>query len=301
MRDDALHEHAPAKVNLTLRVLGRRPDGYHALESLVTFADVGDLLHVWPHPRAGFQTVGPFAAAIEGDNLVQRAVLAAQAVDPRLQVGLFELHKHLPVASGIGGGSTDAAAALRLLMRLDPRRAPGIDWHAIARGLGADVPVCLAARAALMSGTGEAIALLPPLPPVWCVLVNPGVALSTRDVFRELGAPPIDGRPDCGAPAAGVGARASGLRGVPPTDTAGFFAWVAAGRNDLEPPALRLCPLIADVLDALAAERGTRVARMSGSGATCFGLYAGEDEACAAAAAIAGRHASWWVRSARLS
>lgn len=300
----ALVEHAPAKVNLTLRVLGRRADGYHELQSLVAFAACGDYLAVRPDAPFGLAVAGPFAAMLDGPvqgNLVWRAVEAALAAAPELRTGAFELTKLLPVASGIGGGSADAAAAIRLLQRLDPVRATAIDWQTLALGLGADVPVCLGARAALMSGIGEAVKPLPPLPPVWCVLVNPRVPLATGDVFRALAAPALRTTTKVGGGSVSDAEAQRVAADVPTSGTAALLDWVAASSNDLEAPAVRLSPVIADVLQAIAREPGTRVARMSGSGATCFGLYASEDAAAAAARGISLSRPDWWVQAASLS
>lgn len=280
-----LREHAPAKVNLTLRVLGRRSDGYHELESLVAFADCGDDLELTPAAQFSLTVDGPFAAAIDGgdaDNLVARVAAAAQAAAPALGPGAFRLTKRLPVAAGVGGGSADAAAAIRLLQRHDPVAAGSVDWPSIALRLGADVPVCLAARAALMAGVGERLTALPGLPDLWCLLVNPGVALATRDVFRELGAPPL---------AAGM----EQIAVAPPTGSAeALLAHLAAGVNDLEAPARHLCPPIGDVLATLSGMPGVRLARMSGSGPTCFALFREEAAMAEAAAWLAQRRPGWW-------
>jgi 4-diphosphocytidyl-2-C-methyl-D-erythritol kinase len=276
----ALTEYAPAKINLYLHVVGRRDDGYHLLDSLVVFARAGDQLTVTPASDLLLSVIGPFAAGLqhEDDNLVLKAAraLAAEAGVP--PAARLVLQKNLPVASGIGGGSADAAATLRLLCRfwrLQPD--PGV-LQRIARSLGADVPVCLGSRPALMSGIGETLAPAPSLPDVGMVLVNPGVGISTPSVFRarigEFSAPA-----DFPAPADFHGGDlALALR---------------ATRNDLEQPACGLAPVIGDVLGALAAVPGCRLARMSGSGATCFGLF--DTPAAAEAAAEALKRDQWWV------
>lgn len=274
----SLSEFAPAKVNLHLHVVGRRDDGYHLLDSLVVFAGVGDRLTVSPADGLSLSVTGPFAEGLAGeaDNLVLRAAhaLAEQAGVPA--VGKLVLEKNLPVASGIGGGSADAAAALRLLCRfwgLKPNASGGV-----ASGLGADVPVCLTGRPALMSGIGDVLAPAPPLPDVGMVLVNPGVAVSTPAVFR--------GRtgPFSGFAALGK----DGWR-----EAGDFVAALGNTRNDLEAPARQLAPAIGEVLASVAAAPGCMLVRMSGSGATCFGLFSSPAAARAAAGTI--RRGGWWV------
>lgn len=274
-------EFAAAKVNLSLHVTGQRPDGYHLLDSLVVFADVGDRVSVAPAPELGpeldLTLVGPAAEGLraEADNLVLRA---ARAFGVNAGAAIT-LEKHLPVASGIGGGSADAAAALRALARLWDLPLP--DAAAVLR-LGADVPVCLQGRPVRMQGVGEIITPLPALPEGWLLLVNPGVGVSTPAVFRAL--PRKDNPP---MPAA-----------LPPfADLAALAGWLAAQRNDLEPPAMALQPVIAQVKAALQAQPGCRIARMSGSGATCFGLFAAKAEAEQAAAALRQANPGWWVQA----
>ena len=274
-----LEAFAPAKINLALHVLGRRADGYHLLDSLVVFAAVGDTLRAGPAEDLTLAVAGPFGAALAGeaDNLVLRAArLLAESggVAPRARL---ILDKQLPVASGIGGGSADAAAALLLLSRLWRLDLPAPALSALALRLGADVPVCLRGRPARMGGVGEALAPLPPLPGCGLVLVNPGVAVATQAVFRARDAafsPPLvlpDAWPDATA----------------------LAATLAAHRNDLEAPAIALAPEIADVLAALRDTENCLLARMSGSGATCFGLFA--DPGAATAAAERLRRPGWWV------
>jgi 4-diphosphocytidyl-2-C-methyl-D-erythritol kinase len=271
-------EFAPAKVNLHLHVVGRRKDGYHLVDSLVVFTAVGDRLTVSPADGLSLSVTGPFSAGLtaEDDNLVLRAArgLAAQAgIRPAARL---VLEKNLPVASGIGGGSADAAAALRLLCRfwdLDsamPERLAG--------DLGADVPVCLAGRPALMSGIGEVLMPAPPLPDVGIVLVNPGVAVATPAVFQaRRGAFSGPARfPDRGW--RDVGSLVASLRGY---------------RNDLEAPARLLAPAVSDALQVVSVAPGCLLARMSGSGATCFGLFAEPATARVAVRTIERR--GWWV------
>ena len=281
-------EPAPAKLNLTLEILGRRADGYHDLSSLVAFAACGDTLSVTPAKSFSLTVGGPFAAAIDGDNLVTEAIARAMALAPHLVVGAFHLGKRLPIAAGLGGGSSDAAAAIRLLRRLNPTLEGSIDWNGIARSLGADVPVCLTARAAHIGGIGERVTPLKALPQLWAVLANPGVPLSTAAVFRELAAAPVTQTVALDPPGE--------LR-----DAAQLIAYVAASRNDLEAAALRLCPTVADVLAALAALPGVALTRMSGSGPTCFGLFQTDGDAAAAAARLTQQHPTWWVSAAQLT
>jgi len=271
-------EFAPAKINLCLHVTGRRADGYHLLDSLVVFAGVGDRVSGALADPPTLEVTGPMAAGLsgEGDNLVLRAA-RAMGVSARIV-----LEKHLPVSSGIGGGSADAAATMRLLARLSGRALPEA---AAVLALGADVPVCLAGRPARMTGIGEGLAPLPPLPKVWLVLANPGVAVSTPAIFRAL-------------------ARADNAplpRDLPRLRSAAeLAAFVMMQRNDLEPPALTLEPVIGRVKAALSAQPGCLMARMSGSGATCFGLFADPLAASAAARAIRAAEPGWWVADAPL-
>ncbi|WP_316978128.1 4-(cytidine 5'-diphospho)-2-C-methyl-D-erythritol kinase [Shumkonia mesophila] len=275
---------APAKVNLYLHVVGRRADGYHLLDSLIVFAGVGDDVAVAPARDLTLAVDGPFGPLVPAgpENLVLRA---ARALAERTGVkagARIRLTKRLPVAAGIGGGSADAAAALKALCalwRVAPEPGAMAD---LALALGADVPVCLAGRPAFVGGIGEDIAPPPPLPPAWMVLVNPGVAVSTPQIFK-----------------ARTGAFSAPNRfSAPPQDAPALFAALALCRNDLTAPALTLAPAIADVLAALAARPGCALSRMSGSGATCFGLFAEAGQAAAAAAAIAADHRQWWVQPA---
>lgn len=263
-------EFAPAKVNLTLRVLGRRADGYHELESLVVFAGIGDDLSFVPDRELSLDVEGPTAAGAGdiSENLVIRASKALAARVDGLRLGHFILTKRLPVAAGLGGGSSDAAAALRLLAAHN--RLPLDDPRVLdaARATGADVPVCLDPRARVMRGIGEILSA-PVEGPAWpAVLVNPGVAVPTAGVFRKL---------------AEMKARAVAASG--------------AGHNDLEAPAISLQPVIADVLAALTASPRHRFAAMSGSGATCFGLFGNPAAARRAARRLRKLHPDWWVEA----
>lgn len=291
-----LIEAAPAKINLTLTVRGRRPDGYHQLESLVAFAgeSAADSVELVPGGEIGLELAGPSAAALAGEaahsNLIMKAAAAVSRVAQRPVTGTFRLVKHLPVAAGIGGGSADAAAALRLLRRAIPDLADSIDWAQLAATIGADVPVCLESRASLMWGRGESVATLPALPPVWAVIANPRVPLSTADVFRALSAKALE--PGEVAVARPSVPRFSGL-----TDLIDF---VACRPNDLEAPARRLCPVIEEMQSLLAGLDGALVARMSGSGPTCFALFATAEAADSGARRITARHPGWWVTAATL-
>lgn len=284
----AIIERARAKVNLTLHVTGRRDDGYHLLESVVVFADVGDDITITP-AADGVLTLdydGAFADLLPSpqDNLVFKAATALRQVFGIDAGAHIRLTKTLPVASGIGGGSADAAATLRALAHLW-----GIDINApecihIARSLGADVPVCLAARPAMMTGIGETLAPLPDLPDAAMVLVNPGVEVSTPAVFKARTAP------------------FSGAAGWPPetADLAALVDAVDARHNDLQAPAISLAPEIGVVLETLSRAPGAHLARMSGSGATCFALCASMADAEACASAVRLAYPTWWITSAGL-
>ena len=248
----AVHAVAPAKINLTLHVTGRRADGYHLLDSLVVFTEAGDDLALRDGPGLSLDLTGPCAAALapEPDNLVLRAarVMGAQGV-------AFTLDKRLPVASGMGGGSSDAAAALKLLAA---RGLPLPDTAGLMR-LGADLPVCMAAPApARMQGLGERVTPLPGVPALWLLLVNPGQGLSTPAVFKALQSRDNPPMPET-------------LPHWP--DAQALADWLTPMRNDLQAPAIALMPAIGDLLAALAAQPDCLLARMTGSGATCFGIY----------------------------
>jgi 4-diphosphocytidyl-2-C-methyl-D-erythritol kinase len=291
-------ERAPAKVNLTLRVLGRRPDGYHELESLVVFAGVGDALGFTPGRSLGLAVRGPTAAAAGdlADNLVLKAVRALAERTEGLELGRFVLSKRLPVAAGLGGGSTDAAAALRLVARHN--HIPGDDpcLVAAARATGADVPVCLDPQPRLMRGIGEVLSAPLRLPGLPALLINPGVSVATRDVFAALRAPPVAADHSSGPAGyeawSGQGdAKASGSQ-----VRDDLIDYVSRHPNDLEPPAFSLHPAIAQALAALRTLSGCRLARMSGSGASCFGLFDSSRAAAAAARALRAAHPHWWIR-----
>ncbi len=288
----ALTEQACAKVNLTLRVVGRRVDGYHDLESVVAFADCADTLTLDLADDLSLTTSGPGAAECgeHSDNLVLKAArLLAERVE-NLRTGHFTLDKHLPVAAGIGGGSADAAAALRLLARVNLLGPDDPRLLEVALLTGADVPVCLGSTACVMTGVGATLLPLT-LPVMPCVLVNPRVAVATKDVFGELGL-------KAGRLRVGI---TDVLKGMAwPQPDAPRDAWLRSlhkGTNDLETPALAIQPVIADVLAALRGTDGVLLARMSGSGATCFALFDDAAAANAAAAVISAAQPGWWVHA----
>ncbi len=281
-----LRRFAPAKINLYLHVLGRGDDGYHRLDSLVAFAGVGDTIEVAPADDLGLTLSGPQSAALTatGDNLVLRAARRLRAEAGVTQGAAIRLNKILPVAAGIGGGSADAAATLHALAALWRIDAGADDLARVGLALGADVPVCLAGRAVFVGGIGEDLTPAPALPAAHLVLVNPGAALATKEVFAARQGP------------FGQTARFTAA----PADAAALAGVLAARANDLEAPARRLLPAVDDVRAALAAEDGCLLARMSGSGATCFGLFAAETEAAAAAARLSRHAPEWWVAAAPL-
>lgn len=281
---------APAKVNLTLLVTGLRADGYHLLESLVVFAGVGDRLQVEPAAELCLSVSGPRAAGVpeDGSNLVLKAAERLRALRGVTAGARITLEKHLPHGGGIGGGSSDAATAIKLLADLWGVAALST---AEALPLGADIPVCLAApEPRMMRGIGEDLAALPALPPLWLVLVNPGVAMPTPAVFRAFDAayPPTELRHEPVPEAA---------------DALTFADWLRGHRNDLtkvlsDSLGAVHVPQIADILMALRRSAGLLDCDMSGSGSTCWGLYAAEAQARAAAEQIAAGHPEWWCAAA---
>lgn len=290
MKKDAmplLTTRAPAKINLTLHVLGRRRgDGYHVLESLVAFAGASDTLTLAPAAELSLSVSGPTAgpAGPTEDNLVIRAARHLAGAVPGLAVGAFDLVKRLPVAAGIGGGSSDAAAALRLLAE---RNALPLDHPAViaaARATGADVPVCLDPRARMMRGAGEAIGAALGIRPLPAVLINPGVPVPTAPVFKALGLQVGDVLDGAAHPEIDAGSHPETL-----------LAAIGPARNDLEGPALTVAPAIGEALTALRTQPGCRLARMSGSGATVFALFADRHAASHAARTIATEQPNWWT------
>lgn len=284
-----LREFAPAKINLYLHVLGRRADGYHSLESLVSFADIGDDLALEPDAVPTLTLDGPMAAGLSAgdDNLVLKAARLFTEAFPGALTGQFHLTKNLPIASGIGGGSSDAAAALRLLARANRIALAEPRLMALAQALGADVPVCLEAKPCIMRGIGhdlEPVMMSEAMP---AVLINPGVAVETRAVFGALALQP--GEDFIPASSSKHPDRAPALRAL------------ALARNDLEAPAMAVTATISLVLDALRGVPGCDLARMSGSGATCFGLFETMPAVQDAVQSLQVSHPHWWVRPCRIN
>ncbi|MDB5540662.1 MAG: 4-diphosphocytidyl-2-C-methyl-D-erythritol kinase [Devosia sp.] len=283
----AYTEAAPAKVNLALHITGRRPDGYHELESLVVFVDVADEVTARPAKADRFRVTGPFAAAAgNGDsNLVMRAVKAFRKRWPdRLPDGLdIALTKNLPVAAGIGGGSADAAAMLRLLAAIGEGEFRLAELRTLALSLGADVPACLMSRPCEVRGVGEIVHALQSFPDTHLVLVNPLIPVVTADVFRRLELrdnPPMPALPQ------------------PLTRPAQLGLWLAETRNDLEAPAIALVPAIGDLLHHMRVLDGCALARMSGSGGTVFGLFGSTTQAHQAAHEMRAKYPQYWVAAA---
>lgn len=279
---------APAKVNLTLHVTGRRDDGYHLLDSLVVFAGIHDRVTVEAADDLGLAVTGPYADTLRGavgdDNIVLRAARALAEATGVAAKARITLDKALPVAAGIGGGSADAAATLHGLCRLWGVALPAAEMYALAARLGADVPVCLRGRATLVSGVGETLADAPPLPAAWLVLANPGVPLSTPAVFKA--------RTGAFSPPAPLDEA--------PRDAAALASALARRRNDLTAAAITLAPDIGTTLAALGALPGCLLARMSGSGATCWGLFETEYAAASACRSLRTAHPTWWSEAAPL-
>ncbi len=279
---------APAKINLLLHVDERRPDGYHALESLIAFAEVSDRIALTAAPGLSLSTAGQFAKALPRNesNLALRAARALQEASGVQAGAAIRLEKNLPVASGIGGGSADGAAVLRGLDLLWGLKCTENELLAVAAELGSDLPVCLLSRPCWVQGRGEILTALPPLPRISTVLVNPGIELSTATVFGSLNARTGTGK----APPAGV------LESL--WDVIGYLD--DAG-NDLEAPACRLAPVIQEVLHAFDREPGCAMAAMSGSGSTCFAFFHEHDFARGAAERIVQDHPEWWVSLTHLA
>jgi 4-diphosphocytidyl-2-C-methyl-D-erythritol kinase len=339
---------APAKVNLTLRILGRRADGLHELESLVAFAPFGDRLTFWPGAPLDLKVSGPMAAGAGPltDNLVLRAVRALAGRINGLKLGRFALTKRLPSGAGLGGGSADAAAALRLIAKVNRLGLDDARIQEAARATGADVPVCLDSRPRIMRGIGEILSAPMTLPKLGILVVHPGLAVPTGPVFKALGLAPGErfaarspfpfSFPSPSSGRAGWGSVSTSSMLVSPTPpsirnracptsalnmtnsaTAEFdwtgreknreraerdalLTWLASERNDLESAAIAIAPSIADVLGAIAGLADCRLARMSGSGSACFGLFDSARAAAAAARRLAAARPSWWVRAGLL-
>jgi 4-diphosphocytidyl-2-C-methyl-D-erythritol kinase len=286
---EALIEPAPAKVNLALHVTGRRDNGYHDLHGLTVFTELSDELRAQPAPADRLEVQGPFAAGLggPGSNLVWRAVGAFRSRWPGSVAGgvAFTLDKMLPVASGIGGGSADAAAALRAMSRLATSPVEPAELMSLAAGLGADVPMCLLSQPCEISGTGEILRPLKKIPPCHLVLVNPLLPVATADVFRRLeqrNNPRMPPLPD-------------GLDHL-----SVFSLWLADTRNDLEAPALAIAPVIGVLKTAVAGTQGCVLSRMSGSGATVFGLYGSGSQAMQAAKDLRRAFPEFWIAATPL-
>ena len=285
---DAVVEAAPAKLNLYLHVVGRRADGYHLLDSLVAFTDYGDVVRATPAAELALRLDGPFAPALASeataDNLALKAAALLRARCGTAGASLV-LTKNLPVAAGLGGGSADAAATLRALLRLWGHPFDGAAVRDMARGLGADVPVCVDGVPAYFGGVGDELARAPKLPAAGIVLVNPRIPLPTAKVFAaRRGAFSAPARLTEELPDAAALARALGRRG-----------------NDLEAAARELVPAVGTVLAALTASPGCRLARMAGSGATCFGIYDNSVTAAAAAEWLGERDSAWWIKATQIN
>lgn len=281
---------ARAKINLTLHIRGRFENGYHDLESLVAFADIGDDLSLVAGHQLALTISGPeaYGLAVTSDNHIVKAVEALHAAKPDLRVGHFHLVKRLPIASGIGGGSADAAAALRLVAKLNDMRLDDPLLLKVALATGADVPVCLQSQARVMQGIGDALGAPIPLPFFFAVLVNPRIATATPDVFKAIGL--------------SVGEKRDNADHAPVTELMSrdaVIAYLERHRNDMEPAAMGLVPQIGDVKVALQSTEPLLV-RMSGSGATVFALYPDCRSSARAAKAIKSHNPHWWVRVSRI-
>ena len=280
-----LTEKAAAKINLTLRVIGRRADGYHDLESLVAFADVADVLALQPGTDDALEVSGPFAgrSGAVSDNLVLKALGALRQRVTGLKGGRCLLEKNVPVAAGLGGGSADAAAALRLIARSNAIALDDRGLLDAARAVGADVPVCLDPRPRIMRGVGELLSPPLELPELPAVLVNPGVPLATREVFGKF-----------------TGGQGEGELTDVPREFDALIECLNHHGNDLTAAASACAPVVAEVLAALKSLSGVKLARMSGSGSSCFALFATQREAAAAAQRLATEQKGWWVKSTSL-
>jgi len=287
-RTDVIEAFAPAKINLFLHVGEKRGDGFHDLQSLVVFVDVGDTLAFSPSPELTLTLHGPFASGLEAedDNLVLRAAqaLAKHTGRPAAKAAI-RLMKQLPVASGIGGGSADAAAVLRGLTRLWALDLSWTELRAVAETIGSDVPVCVESKASWMEGRGERVMPAATLPQMPMLVVNPGIAVSTAEVFRTLATRHGTGRIN---------------RATPLSSPRELIAFLTKTSNDLQAPAQQIAPVIGHVLDELSRMPGVELWRMSGSGATCFALFDDQNAAEMAQVALSHTHPDWWVRATRL-
>ena len=287
---EAIVQTAPAKINLALHVTHRREDGYHDLESLIVFANIFDELEATPADEDGLTISGPFSKGLGAGptNLVLRAVAAFRARWPDLSPPGLSLHlvKNLPVAAGIGGGSADAAAALRIMASRAAEPVSVAELADLAATLGADVPACLLSRPLVARGVGEILSPLPAFPRLYVTVVNPGVAVATADVFRRLRAHDNYSLPALPEPL---------------TRPAQLGLWLNETRNDLQPPAVKLVPEIGILIEELAETPGCMMSRMSGSGATVFGLFGSEGQAHEAANHVRRRYPEYWTAAAAIS
>ena len=278
---DGVVIHAPAKINLYLHIVGRRADGYHELDSLVGFTAHGDVIQVRQHERLYLEINGPFGSSLPAndDNLIVRAARALAGETGCRGGAHITLKKNLPVSSGIGGGSADAAATLKALNLLWETGLADEDLAALGLNLGADIPVCILSKTARMNGMGEMVSKVENLPPLGVILINPGIPISTRRVFKmHQGkfSPTVE------------------LQTI--EDTEVFYEFLARQKNDLQDLAIRIVPAIKEALDILSEETGCRLVRLSGSGATCFGLFDNESLAKASGRSISCKYPNWWVQ-----
>ena len=287
---NSICEAARAKVNLTLHIKGKRRDGYHELESLVVFADVSDELVFTPASEDRLSLEGPFAGLVDGENLVLKAKRAFASWLGVTVSGDFRLKKNIPVAAGLGGGSSDAAATIRALLKVYDRDENTKTFIRQSASIGADVPVCLQNSAAWMCGLGERVTPVSGLTPLPALLVNPGIKLSTAAVFKTLNAKPLQPE-EAGPPPSFPGWRN-------PQEAA---VWLNEGRNDLEAPAIALEPAVKKVLDALRRLDDCMLSRLSGSGPTCFGIFLSQDAAAEAASEMRRSYPNWWVQATTFS
>ncbi len=284
-------ERARAKVNLTLKVLGKRPDGYHEIESIVAFADAADVVTFDRSLPIGVSLGGPFGPSIAGENLVLVTLDLLSEAEPALQLGHVHLEKLLPVAAGVGGGSADAAAVLRAVRTANPDQSERVDWLGLAARLGADVPVCFLNSAAMMRGIGERLEPIAGLPPLSVVLVNPQAPVpadKTARVFRTLGAKLVE-------------PSLSKQHHNPFDSRASLLALMTAAGNDLVRPALEVVPEIGIVMNALSRCNCVEYVAISGGGPTCFAVFPDNAGANAAAAQLLANHPNWWIVATTVS
>lgn len=285
-----LDERAPAKLNLSLKVLGRRADGFHEIESLVAFATFSDLVSLNPGTDIKLQTTGPFASVLgEGDNLILEVARQMSERRPDVQAGTFSLEKNIPVAAGLGGGSADAGAALRLIGRANPGMINSQVMEEIACALGSDILACLMSHATVMRGRGEKLTSVESMPALDVVLVNPGVQLAAGEVYSALDAPLLD---DNFVP--------GDIDSISLLSASDLLEYISRTGNDLQDLAIKFSPVIGEVLTQLSDTKGCQAAQMSGSGSTCFGVFANAGHAAAARDVLRAAHPGWWVVSTRL-